>query len=39
MLIRENEKGICMFTDFAVSGDTNVVKKVSEGFQNMKTLQ
>ena len=30
IIIRDNEKGTCMFIDLAISGDRNVIKKEAE---------
>jgi len=30
IIIRDNEKGTCMLTDVAISGDRNVIKKEAE---------
>jgi len=34
--IRDNEKGICMLIDVAISGDRNVIKKEAE--KNLKSV-
>ena len=38
IIIRDNEKGKCMFTDVAISGDRNVIKKEAEKILKCKTL-
>jgi hypothetical protein len=30
IIIRDNEKGICVLIDFAISGDRNKIKKEAE---------
>jgi len=32
IIIRDNEKGTCMFIDFAISGDINVTEKEADKF-------
>jgi hypothetical protein len=39
IIIRDNEKGIGMLIDVAISGDRNVVKKEAEKILKYKTLQ
>jgi hypothetical protein len=39
IIIHDNGKGTCMFTDDAISGDQNVIKKEAEKILNIKTLQ
>jgi hypothetical protein len=36
--IRDNEKGICILIDFAVSGDRSVIKKDAQNFLKYKDL-
>jgi len=38
IIIRDNEKGTCMLIDSAISGDRNVIKKVSEMILKYKGL-
>ena len=38
IIIRDNEKGTCMLTDFAISGDRNVIKKEAEKILKYKDL-
>ena len=38
IIIRDNEKGTCMLTDIAISGDRNVIKKESEKILKYKDL-
>jgi len=38
IIIRDNEKGICMLIDVAVSGDRNVIKKEAEKILKYKYL-
>jgi hypothetical protein len=38
IIIRDNEKGICMLIDAAISGDRNVIKKEAEKFLKYKDL-
>jgi len=38
IIIRDNEKGKCMFTDVAISGDRNMIKKEAEKVLKCKDL-
>ena len=38
IIIRDNEKGTCMFIDVAISGDRNVIKKETEKILKYKDL-
>jgi len=38
IIIRDNEKGTCMFIDVAISGDRNVCKKEAEKILKYKDL-
>jgi len=38
-IIRDNEKGTCMLTDVAISGDRNVIKKEAEKILKYKDLK
>jgi hypothetical protein len=38
IIIRDNEKGKCMFTDVAISGDRNVIKREAEKILKCKDL-
>jgi enolase len=38
IIIRDNEKGTCMLTDVAISGDRNVIKKEAEKILKYKDL-
>ena len=38
IIIRDNEKGTCMLTDVAISGDKNVIQKETEKFLKYKNL-
>jgi len=38
IIIRDNEKGICMLIDVAISGDRNVIKKEAEKVLKYKDL-
>jgi len=39
IIIRDNEKGMCMLIDVAISGHRNVIKIEAEKIQNIKTIQ
>jgi hypothetical protein len=38
IIIRDNEKRICMLINVAISGDSNVIKKEAEKFLKYKDL-
>jgi len=38
IIIRDNEKGKCMFTDVTISGDRNVIKEEAEKILKCKDL-
>ena len=38
IIIRDNEKGICMLIDVAISGDRNVIKKEAQKILEYKDL-
>ena len=38
IIIRDNEKGTCVLTDVAISGDRNVIKKEAEKILKYKNL-
>ena len=38
IIIRDNEKGICMLIDVAISGDRNVIKKEAKKILKYKDL-
>jgi len=38
IIIRDNEKGICMLIDVAISGDRRVIKNVAEKILKYKDL-
>ena len=40
IILRDNEWGICLLIDIAISGDRNLIKKEAEKtWKNIKTLQ
>jgi hypothetical protein len=38
LIIRDNEKGMCMLIDVAILGDRNVIKEEAEGILKYKDL-